>query len=26
VEPAGLELAWVLKGGGDLFTRWRIAR
>jgi riboflavin biosynthesis pyrimidine reductase len=26
VEPAGLELAWVLEGGGDLFTRWRIAR
>jgi riboflavin-specific deaminase-like protein len=26
VEPADLEVAWVLKGGGDLFTRWRIAR
>ena len=24
VEPADLELVWVLEGGGNLFTRWRV--
>jgi riboflavin-specific deaminase-like protein len=26
VEPAPLELMWLVEGGGDLFTRWRIRR
>ena len=26
VDPAQLEPAWVLQGGGDLFTRWRVKR
>jgi riboflavin biosynthesis pyrimidine reductase len=26
VEPAELDLVWVLEGGGDLFTRWRVRR
>ncbi len=26
IEPAEMELVWVAEGGGDLFTRWRIAR
>ena len=25
LEPAGAELVWLLAGGGDLFSRWRIA-
>jgi riboflavin-specific deaminase-like protein len=26
VEPADMELAWVLQGDGDLFTRWSVRR
>ena len=26
LEPASAELVWLLEGGGDLFSRWRIAR
>ena len=26
LEPAGAELVWLLEGGGDLFSRWRLTR
>jgi len=26
LEPAGAELVWLLEGGGDLFSRWRLGR
>ena len=25
LRPAGAELVWLLEGGGDVFTRWRLA-